>query len=77
MKSIIIISSIFYILGLKIGNKIDLLKRSIPVEKIITHKIKEIIPQKSFHYVEEATPEMKVDTIKGGTSYSDKLLKTK
>lgn len=77
MKSIIIISSIFYIIGLKIGNKIDLLKRSIPVEKIITHKIKEIIPQKNFNYAEEAPPKAEVDTIKGGTSNSDALLKTK
>ena len=37
MKAIILISSIFYILGLKIGNQIDLVKKSNPVEKIITN----------------------------------------
>ncbi|WP_321345634.1 hypothetical protein [uncultured Draconibacterium sp.] len=40
MKALILISSIFYILGLKISNKIDLVKKSNPVEKIITHKVK-------------------------------------
>ena len=40
MKALILISSIFYILGLKISNKIDLVKKSSPVEKIITHKAK-------------------------------------
>lgn len=39
MKALILISSIFYILGLKISNKIDLVKKSNPVEKIITHKV--------------------------------------
>ena len=77
MKAIILISSIFYILGLKIGNKIDLVKRSIPVEKIITHQLKTIIPQKSYNYAEETAPKTEVDTIKGGTSHSDALLKTK
>lgn len=37
MKAIILISSIFYILGLKIGNQIDLVKKANPVEKIITN----------------------------------------
>ena len=40
MKAIILISSIFYILGLKIGNKIDLVKKSHPVDKVITEKAK-------------------------------------
>lgn len=40
MKALILISSIFYILGLKISNKIDLVKKSNPVEKIITHQVK-------------------------------------
>ena len=39
MKALILISSIFYILGLKISNKIDLVKKSNPVEKIITNKV--------------------------------------
>lgn len=40
MKVIILISSIFYILGLKISNKIDLVKKVNPVEKIIIHSAK-------------------------------------
>ena len=36
MKTIILISSIFYILGLKIGHKIDLFKNYNPVQKITT-----------------------------------------
>lgn len=40
MKVIILASSIFYILGLKISNKIDLVKRSHPVQKVIMHTAK-------------------------------------
>ncbi len=36
MKTIILISSIFYILGLKIGHKIDFFKNCNPVQKIST-----------------------------------------
>jgi hypothetical protein len=38
MKSIILFSSIFYLLGLKIGHKIDLFKNEKQVEKITTVK---------------------------------------
>lgn len=37
MKAIILISSIFYILGLKLSHKFDLVKRTESTEKIITH----------------------------------------
>lgn len=40
MKAIILISSIFYILGLKISNQIDLIKKNNPVEKIIIQNTK-------------------------------------
>ncbi len=54
MKAIILISSIFYLLGLFIGNKIDLVKKSIPsVEKIIIHKIQELKPAKTVKFVDE------------------------
>ena len=36
MKAIILFTSIFYILGLKIGHKIDIFKNENPVEKITT-----------------------------------------
>lgn len=36
MKTIFLFSSIFYLLGLKIGHKIDIVKNSNPVVKITT-----------------------------------------
>jgi hypothetical protein len=59
MKTVILISSIFYILGLKISNKIDLIKQSNPVEKIITHTIKIDSHEKAadFNEVRELTTE--------------------
>lgn len=36
MKAIILISSIFYILGLKVSHTIDVVKRSNPADKIIS-----------------------------------------
>jgi hypothetical protein len=36
MKAIILISSIFYLLGLKIGHKLDITKSSDSVDKIIS-----------------------------------------
>ena len=77
MKAIILISSIFYLLGLFIGNKIDLVKKSIPVEKIIVHKIKEYKPSKCFCYNEKTNVKAETDTLKSGDSYSDALLKNK
>lgn len=64
MKAIILISSIFYILGLKISNKIDFIKKSNPVETVITNKI---LPNKSTgtDYLEsEKTLKIKPDTLK-------------
>lgn len=58
MKAIILISSIFYLIGLFIGNKIDLVKKSIPpVEKIIIHKIKEFNTSKSISFIQEKKEE--------------------
>lgn len=76
MKAIILISSIFFILGLKIGNKIDLVKKSHPVDKIITQKDKVKEPPKCCEYVKEITPKADCDTAKGGISYTDALLKS-
>ena len=77
MKAIILISSIFYLLGLFIGNKIDLVKKSIPVEKIIVHKIKEYTPSQCICFNEKTTTKTETDTLKGGNSYSGALLKNK
>jgi hypothetical protein len=54
MKALILISSIFYILGLKISNKINLVKKSNPVDKIITHKVKAAEPEKNASFETEA-----------------------
>ena len=75
MKTIILISSIFYLLGLFIGNKIDLVKKSFPVEKIIIHKIQEYKPSKCFCFNEKAIAKTESDSTKVNNSHSEILLK--
>ena len=58
MKVIILISSIFYILGLKISNKIELVKEVNPVEKIIMHTAKPEESKKNADF-EDAEKEQK------------------
>ncbi|WP_297087675.1 hypothetical protein [uncultured Draconibacterium sp.] len=53
MKALILISSIFYILGLKISNKIDIVKKSNPVDKIISHKVQSSEPDKTAKFEQE------------------------
>lgn len=77
MKAIILISSIFYILGLKIGNKIELVKKSESCEKQITQKVKEEKPLDCCKYTDELANKVKSDTVQSGSSYSDALLKNK
>lgn len=67
MKAIILISSIFYILGLKISNKIDLIKKHAPAEKTITQTIqpKEDKPDKKCKQIEiEVKEEIKEKQVK-------------
>ena len=71
MKAIILISSIFYILGVKISNKIDLFKHANPVEKIITNKITPTQPAKSVYFKEEIQLKSETDSIKSGVSDED------
>ncbi|MDB4582560.1 hypothetical protein N9164_05365 [Draconibacterium sp.] len=75
MKAIILISSIFYILGLKIGNKIDLVKKSHPVDKVITEKAKVEKPSDCYDATNEIIKKEESDTTKGGSTYSDAILK--
>ena len=75
MKAIILISSIFYILGLKIGNKIDLVKKSDPAEKVMATKVKVEKPDSCCDYTKEIAKKTECDTISGGVSYNDALLK--
>jgi len=76
MKAIILISSIFYILGLKISNHIDLVKKSNPVDTLITNKITSIPPSKTVYFKDEAGLKILADTIKE-TKKSDNLEKGK
>jgi hypothetical protein len=71
MKSIILISSIFYILGLKIGHKIDLFKNYNPVEKIstTTNVVKEAA--KSVYFKDEIKLKNNPDSLKN-VKLSDK-----
>ena len=73
MKAIILISSIFYILGLKISNKIDLVKRSNPVDKIITNKITEEKQADAYCFKDEIGLKTDPDSLKGGGTSDDML----
>ncbi|HKI89335.1 MAG TPA: hypothetical protein VKA38_09925 [Draconibacterium sp.] len=64
MKAIILISSIFYILGLKISNHIDLVKKCNPVETVITNKITTTQPSKTVYFQDEAGIKVLADTLK-------------
>lgn len=77
MKAIILISSIFYILGLKIGNKIELVKQNKATEKVIIQKAETTKPADCCKYTDELAIKSNNDTIQGGISYSDALLKSK
>ena len=63
MKAIILISSIFYILGLKIGQKIDLFKNYNPIQKISTTT--EAVKQatKAVYFSDEVQPKTSPDSI--------------
>jgi len=74
MKSFLLFSSIFYLLGLKIGHKIDLFKNHNPIEKIstTTNTLKEVT--KSVHYNDEVKLKIDTDSLKN-TSVMDKIKK--
>jgi hypothetical protein len=71
MKAIILISSIFYILGLKISNQIDLVKKSNPVDTIITNKITSTPPSKIIYFKDEAGLKTLADTLKESKKSDD------
>lgn len=68
MKAIILISSIFYILGLKISNKIELVKKSNPMDTIVTKTIKSVNPDTCIDLKEAETITCKKDSVSGGSS---------
>ena len=64
MKAVILISSIFYIIGLKVSNQIDLVGKSNPVDTLISNKI---IPQQSAKAVQVFQAEensIEIDSLK-------------
>lgn len=74
MKSILLFSSIFYILGLKIGHKIDLFKNHNPVEKIstTTNAVKQTT--KAVYFNDEVKLKSDTDSVKN-TNVVDKTAK--
>jgi len=73
MKAIILISSIFYILGLKIGDKIDLTTGTIEVKEITAP---EVTPKKSettIEYKEEINNQTQTDSLKNNSSEKELL----
>lgn len=64
MKTIFLLSSLFYLLGLKIGHKINLIKCSTPVQKIstTTHAVKQAT--KAVYFSDEVQSKTSSDTLK-------------
>jgi hypothetical protein len=65
MKAIVLFSSFFFFLGLKIGNIIDLPgKARAAVEVGVTEKIKQSAPVKSFQMFKESVDESEIQDVK-------------
>lgn len=77
MKAIILISSIFYILGLKIGHKIDLFKSNNPVQKIstTTNAIKQAT--KAVYFSDEVKQKTSIDSLKNNGTAEKTAVETK
>lgn len=71
MKAIILISSIFYILGLKISNQIDLIKKNNPVEKIIIQSVKPETPPKTIDFKEVQIEKKETEAVKEDSKDKD------
>jgi hypothetical protein len=72
MKAIILLSSIFYILGLKIGHKIDIIRTANPVQKITTTTNAVKSAAKSAYFSEEVKKVPAVDSLKYENSVEKK-----
>lgn len=77
MKAIILLSSIFYILGLKIGHKIDVIRAANPIQKISTTSNAVKSAAKSVYFSEEEKKIPAVDSLKLGNSANRKTEATK
>lgn len=77
MKAIILLSSIFYILGLKIGHKIDVFRTANPIHKITTTTNAVKSAAKSVYFSEEVKKAPAVDSLKHANSDERKTEATK
>ncbi|HPF50982.1 MAG TPA: hypothetical protein PK335_05380 [Draconibacterium sp.] len=77
MKAIILVSSIFYILGLKISNTINLVKhQQSSVEKVIIHEASPVKKEKSLDITKSDQVNTVQDSASGG-GMTDKILESK
>ncbi len=64
MKAVILISSIFYIIGLKVSSNINLVGKSNPVDTLISNKIIPYQPAKSVQIFQSDENINETDSIK-------------
>lgn len=64
MRAIFLISSVFFLLGLKLSSNIDFGKRINPANSIISTKILQKKPSKAIHLFSSPEPTEKADTLK-------------
>lgn len=64
MKAVILISSIFYIIGLKVSTNINLVGKSNPVDTLISNKIIPYQPAKSVQIFQSDENISETDSIK-------------
>jgi hypothetical protein len=77
MKAIVLFSSFFFFLGLKIGNIIDLPgKARAAIEVGVTEKIKQSAPVKSFQMLKEPGDDVESQEVKPVTA-GDKISENK
>lgn len=77
MKAIILLSSIFYILGLKIGHKIEIIRSANPVHKITTTTNAVKSAAKSVYFSDETKKTPAADSLKSESSANSKTEETK
>ena len=77
MKTILLLSSIFYILGLKLGHTINFVKAPNPVQKITntTNAVKSAA--KSISFSDESSKITAADTVKNGNETEKKTQQIK
>jgi hypothetical protein len=71
MKAVILISSIFYIIGLKVSNRIDLVGKSNPVDTLISNKIIPQQPAKAVQVFQTEENSIEIDSLKSEESLKE------